>query len=149
MITTTIDVSAISDLSSRFITARQADTLLRSIAVGMQALTRERIHEAGQRADGSPIGDYSDSYMKLRQSKKYNRDGDRRVILSLTRQMENDYKVIALSDTEYALGFDNQFNADKANWAEERFGKIYALTEQELEGVRAIVQEFIDQTFGE
>ena len=146
MITTTIDVSAIADLGNRFVTLQQADGLLREVAVGMQALTRERIHEQGRKGDGSQIGEYGDKYLKLRQS-KYNRTADRKVILSLTGQMENDYKVIALSDTEYALGFDNQLNADKADWAEERFGKVYTLTQEELDGVRAIVQDFIKQNF--
>jgi hypothetical protein len=147
MITTTIDVSAIADLGKRFVTASQADTLLRLVALGMQERTFTRIHDRGEKADNSPIGEYSDSYMKLRQSKKYNRDASRKIILSLTRQMEGDYKVIALSENAYALGFDNQFNADKADWAEERFGKIYALTEQELDDLRAIVQDFIKQNF--
>lgn len=147
MITTTIDLSNIANLGQRFVTLQQSDGLLREVAVSMQGVTRERIHEQGKKADGSQIGEYKDSYLKLRQSKKYNRTSDKKVVLSLTRQMENDYKVIALSETEYALGFDNQFNADKADWNEERFGKVWALTEQELEGVRAIVQEFIKRTF--
>lgn len=146
MITTTVDVSALVDLSKVMLSLEQSDTLLREIASGMLPTTRERIHERGQKADGSQIGEYGDKYLKLRQS-KYNRTADRKVILSLTGQMENDYKVIPLSDTEYALGFDNQFNADKAEWNEDRFGQVWALTDEELEGVRAIVQEFITNAF--
>lgn len=147
MITTTIDVSAIADLGKRFVTASQADTLLRLVALGMQERTFTRIHDRGEKADNKPIGKYSDSYMKLRQSKKYNRDASRKIILSLTRQMEGDYKVIALSENAYSLGFDNQFNADKADWAEERFGKIFALTDDELGQVRLIVKEYLDKVF--
>lgn len=147
MITTIVDVSALTTVNTAMLTLQQTDSLLREIAVSMQAVTRERIHEQGRKGDGSQIGEYSDKYLKLRQSKKYNRTSDRKVILSLTGQMENDYKVIPLSDTEYALGFDNQFNADKADWNEERFGKVYELTDEELQGVRNIVQEFITNAF--
>lgn len=147
MITTTIDLSGIAGLSQKFITLQQADTLLRDVAIGMQAETRERIHEKGQKGDGSQIGEYKPSYLKLRQSKKYNRTADKTIVLSLTRQMENDYKVIALSKNAYALGFDNKFNADKADWNEKRFGKVWALTEQELDSVRLIVQDFIKRNF--
>lgn len=149
MITTTVDVSAIADLGKRFITLQQADSLLRSISSGMLGETSKRIHKRGENADGSPIGEYSDSYLKLRQSEKYKRDASKKVILSLTRQMEGDYTIVEISNTEYGLGFSNPINAKKANWSEERFGKVYALTPQELEGVRAIVQEFINNTFGD
>ena len=147
MITTTIDVSAIADLGKRFVTLQQADTLLRSIAVPMQGITRERIHEKGLKADGSPIGQYTKSYLKLRQSDKYKRSSDPKVILSLTRDMEREYRVIPLSDTEYGLGWENPLEAQKAEWAEERFGQVWALTQEELDGVRAIVQDFIQRNF--
>lgn len=147
MITTTIDVSAIADISKKFVTLQQADTLLRLIAVPMQGITRERIHEKGLKADGTAIGDYSKSYLKLRQSDKYKRSADPKVILSLTRDMEREYRVIPLSDTEYALGWENPLEAQKADWNEQRFGKVWALTQEELDGVRAIVQDFIKRNF--
>lgn len=175
MITTTIDVSAIADLSKRFVTLQQADGLLREVALGMQVQTRERIHEQGRKGDGSQIGQYSDGYLKLRE--QTGRGSDRKVILSFTGQMENQYKVIALSDTEYALGWEDEFNGKKADWIENGtepatvkahtrkingksievksysrkgwsgYGKIYSLTPEELDGVRAIVQDFIQRNF--
>ena len=145
MITTTVDVSALKELQGRVLSAAQADSLLREIAVSMLAVTQKRIHMDGKKADGSAIGSYSDSYLKLRE--RNNLGTDRNVILFFTGQMQNDYKVVPLSDTEYALGYDNKLNADKADWAEERFGKIFALTDDELGQVRLIVQEYLDKVF--
>lgn len=149
MITTTVDVSAIADLGKRFVTLQQSDTLLRTIAQGMLPTTFDRIHQDGQKADGSQLGQYSPSYLKLRQKAPYKRGSDSKVILVLTADMSNNYSIIPLSDKEYALGFTNPTEGEKADWLEQRYGKIWALTDQELEGVRAIVQEFIDNTFGD
>lgn len=145
MITTTVDVSALKELQGRVLSAAQADSLLREIAVSMLAVTQKRIHTDGKKADGSAIGSYSDSYLRLRE--RNNLGSDRPVTLFFTGQMQNDYKVVPLSDTEYALGYDNQLNADKADWAEERFGKIFALTDDELGQVRTIVQAYLDKVF--
>ena len=145
MITTTVDVSALKELQGRVLSAAQADSLLREIATSMLGVTQKRIHEQGRKADGSQIGSYSDNYLKLRE--RNNLGTDRTVILFFTGQMQNDYKVVPLSDTEYGLGYDNKLNADKADWAEERFGKIFALTDEELNDVRTIVQAYLDKVF--
>lgn len=145
MITTTVDVGGLKELAGRMLTLQEADSLLREISTSMLAVTRERIHEAGLNANSSSIGEYSDRYLKLRESN--NLGTDRQVRLFFTGQMQNDYSVVDISDTEYGLGFQNQLNADKADWAEDRFGKIYALTESELDQVRSIVSEFVANTF--
>ena len=145
MITTEVNVSGLKELAGRMLTLQEADSLLREISTTMLAITRERIHEAGLNANGSSIGEYSDRYLKLRESS--NLGSDRQVKLFFTGQMQNDYSVVDISDTEYGLGFQNQFNADKADWAEDKFGKIYALTDSELDQVRAIVAEFVANTF--
>lgn len=147
MITTTVDVSALKELQGRVLSAAQADSLLREIAVSMLAVTQKRIHTDGKKADGSQIGTYSNSYLKVRSNPKNKLGTDPNIILFFTGQMQNDYKVVPLSDTEYALGYDNQLNADKADWAEDRFGKIFALTDDELGQVRLIVQEYLDKVF--
>lgn len=145
MITTEVNVSGLKELAGRMLTLQEADSLLREISTTMLAITRERIHEAGLNANGSSIGEYSDRYLKLRESN--NLGSDRQVKLFFTGQMQNDYSVVDISDTEYGLGFQNQLNADKADWAEDKFGKIYALTDSELDQVRAIVAEFVANTF--
>jgi len=123
------------------------DSLLRTISEAMLGETKFRIHNEGLRATGNGIGQYNDRYLKLRVN-KYNRTSDRDIVFSLTGTMENNYKVIEISDTEYGLGFDNPDDADKSVWLAERFGNdIWALSEKELNDVNTIVQEFVNNAF--
>ena len=123
------------------------DSLLRSIAFGMLPLTKKRIHEEGQRATGSPIGEYDNKYLQLRVN-KYNRTADRTIIFSLTGQMENNYKVIAISDTEYGLGFDNSNDAEKSVWLADKFGNdIWQLSKDEIVAMESIIEDFINKSF--
>lgn len=102
----------------------------RAVATSMLAVVKKRIHTDGLDAGGNKIGEYSSSYLKYRE-KKFNRNADKDVVLSLTRQMENDFTVIADNDV-VGLGFNNPLNFQKAGWCEETYKKpIYALTEQE------------------
>ena len=80
------------------------DTLARNIAQMLLGDMRERIHEQGKKTDGSQLGSYNNQYLKTR-VRKYNRTASRRVILSLTRQMENDWSIIPLGNATYGLGF--------------------------------------------
>jgi hypothetical protein len=62
---------------------------------------------------------------------KYNRSNDTKKIYSLTRQMENDFSVQA-TDKGYGLGFNNPYNAQKAEWVQEQDKKtVYNTTEKE------------------
>lgn len=54
---------------------------------------------------------------------KYNRSNDTTVIISLTRQLENDWSVIA-TDKGYAIGFLNELNFKKARWVEDTYRKV-------------------------
>lgn len=69
----------------------------------------------------------------------YNRTSDTKIIVSLTRQLENDWSVIA-TEKGYGIGFLNQFNLQKARWVEEGQGtgpenprEIFSLTKAEQE----------------
>ena len=101
----------ILDKFKKALTPASADSLLRTIAENMLDETRFRIHTEGKNAKGNPIGRYNFKYMPTRA--KFGRDGSRNVIFSLTGQMENDWKVIAINGT-YGLGFDNPLNTKKA-----------------------------------
>jgi hypothetical protein len=77
---------------------------------------------------------------------KYNRSSDTKVILSLTRQMENDMKVISLKTGSYGIGFSNKLNYDKSQWCEKTYkkeGKIYALSNEEVDAANLIVENFV------
>jgi hypothetical protein len=90
------------------------------------------------------MGTYSKSYMKVR-IRDYNRTASTRVILSLTRDggLENDWSIIPLGNATYGLGFKNSFNAQKAEWGEERYGRVYGLTKEEKQSVVDEVNEWI------
>lgn len=78
---------------------------------------------------------------------KYNRTSDTKVILSLTREMENDMKVISLKSGAYGIGFSNTHNYNKSQWAEAQYkrkGKIYALSTEEVAAVETIANKHKD-----
>lgn len=65
--------------------------------------------------------------------KKYGRSSDPKVVVSLTRQLENDWAVLA-TQKGYGIGFNNPFNTKKARWVEETYDKkIFNLTPTEQE----------------
>lgn len=164
------------------------DKVMRGMATAAQSLVRKRIHVEGKRADGQAIGTYSNSYLNYRVKKK-NRENDGKVVLSLTRNMENDFQVIP-TDTGYGLGFNNPDNVKKADWLQngtkattvkaykrdiskrtkrgiirkgqsERivnvsahsrkgwkgYGKVYGLTREERNTLKAAADKIIDELF--
>ena len=74
---------------------------------------------------------------------KYNRDSDTKIILSLTRQMENDLTVVA-TGTGYGIGYINPLNLQKAKWCEETYKKkiLSKLTKEEIALAKKTAEEF-------
>lgn len=166
------NIAALEGLKKDMLTLQQSDSLLRIIAEAMRGKTATRIHENGLKADGSKIGTYSSSYLKWRMNNGYETTGTD-IVLFLTGQMQRDWKVIAISNTEYGLGYDNAFNADKAGWMEngtedttvdahtrkvkgkdvkvksyqrkgwDGFGTIFQHTEAELAEIKLIIDDYI------
>jgi hypothetical protein len=98
---------------------------------------RHRIHIDGLASNEQPIGTYSSSYLEYRNKNK--RGSGTKVILSDTRQMENDLSVIA-GTKGWAIGYKNNFNAQKAEWNESHFKKkIFKLTSSEKNKVVDVV----------
>ena len=94
---------------------------------------------------GNNKGKVKDSGTFVRGEKKgearprYNRTADTKVVASLTRQMENDFKVIA-TEEGYGLGYSNPENFKKAGYVEATYDEvIFSLTpdEQQLAGTIA------------
>ena len=125
-------------------TVKDVDTLLRTIAQTLVGDIRERIHEEGLNARGVAIGQYTAEYLKRRI--KDGKGSSSKVVLSFTRQMQNDWKVIPIQNG-YGLGFSNSFNADKAEWAQERFGAIYKLTPEEIKIMQAIINDWLNNNY--
>jgi hypothetical protein len=118
--------------------------LLRPVALDVVALMTERIHEKGEAADGSQIGSYNNQYLRLRQ-KKFKRSGDKKIIVSLTRQLENDWAVLA-TQQGWGIGFNNPLNAQKMIWVEEQKGKkIAALADSEKDYAINKLKKLIDE----
>jgi len=151
------------DLKS--LSGEQADKIMREIAQALTAHMVVRVHQDGKAADGSKIGTYSPEYMKIRTGqtnqtkdkgkarKKYNRTSDTTVILSLTRQMEMDLTTCEQNPAKiangYAIGYQNNFNYDKAIWNEDRYNKkiLTQLSKEEEALALLIVKNRIDDIF--
>jgi len=73
----------------------------------------------------------------------FNRTGDTKKIVSLTRATENDFKVLA-SRNGYGLGYSNPFNLQKMRWQEEREKKkIASMAPEERTLAITIAKEYI------
>lgn len=73
----------------------------------------------------------------------YNRSSDTKIIVSLTRQLENDWNVIA-TDEGYGIGFLNPLNFQKARWVEANKGKkIFSLSPSEQQYVNDTVNQLV------
>lgn len=150
-----IEITINTDVTKEVLALRQQivdqivqnnNPILLVAASSVLALVAHRIHTEGEKANGSKIGSYSNSYMKVRQSGKYNRNADRTMIFSLTRQMENDFTVVE-ENGGVGLGFKNAHNADKARWLEEKFPGTYLLNVGENKVVVDVINEYINGIF--
>lgn len=140
-VTTNLE-EAMSGLAAR-LQAAAGGGMLRAVAVTLLPVVKDRIHTQGLSADGTPIGVYNPKYLKRRQRKPYNRTADPKKINSLTRQMENDFSVIATPDAT-GLGFKNEVNYIKARFTEKSSGKtIYGLTVDEKQIANQAAQAYL------
>jgi hypothetical protein len=141
------------------------DKMLRDIATTTHGMMRARVHGDGIASDGSQIGTYSDEYMKVRTGQgfkspviargdykgyprpRYNRTSDTKVVASLTRQMENDMKVVPTEDNGYAIGYSNSYDFDKSQWVEETYKKdIFGLSEPEKEVITEVAERHLQDS---
>ncbi|MBN2787421.1 MAG: hypothetical protein JXQ69_03760 [Paludibacteraceae bacterium] len=76
---------------------------------------------------------------------RYNRGTDSKVILSLTRQMENDMVIMPI-DNGWGIGYSNPVNYQKAKWAENTYHKkIWDLTTEERAEAIKIAERYIEE----
>ena len=76
----------------------------------------------------------------------YNRGTDPKVIVSLTRQLENNWSVLETTNG-YGIGFTNPFNADKLRWVEEIKDKVISnLTTEEIDYAFDRINELVEQS---
>lgn len=118
---------------------------MRPVVLVLAGEVRQRIHVRGEKADGKAIGTYTNAYLRTRV--KNNRGNDKKKILSLTRQMEQDFVGIA-ENNEYGLGFNNSHNFDKATWQETDNPGTYDLSAREIELAELTITDYINGLFG-
>lgn len=141
-ITINID-NVLKKVDTFFEKIKDKEYLLRPLAIETIPNIKERVHIKGEASDGGQIGTYSTGYMKVREKNK--RNNDTKVIVSLTRQLENDYQVIATPEG-YGIGFNNKLNFDKAKWVEERKKKIiFNTSEDEKKYIRERLEELVHE----
>jgi len=144
------------------------DRMCLDTSTTLAAEIKQRVHTRGEASDGSQIGTYSDGYMKVRTGNfksdkivrgknkggarpKYNRTSDTRVVLSLTRQMENDLKGNIKTPNGYGIGFSNELNYQKALWQDDTKGKhrykkpIWELSEYEKQIANETVRNHLQK----
>ena len=125
-------------------TTELQDKLTREIATTVLPNMRYRIHTEGKDSQDKAFGEYNNAYLKRRQQKPYNRTSDPTIVLSRTRQMENDFSVVKnRSRNGYGLGFKNSFNGQKALWLQQRYGRYYIPDPNELKLLRDTTEQFI------
>lgn len=144
----------------------QLNAMIRNKKAGIAAVNsvlaaqKKRIFERGKDSNNSQIGRYSTNPISIsrkqqaRQTgKTYFKGGYREyksligkgsgfVNLRNTDQMQMDLSTQVVGNNEFAIGFTNNFNADKMEWAEERFGKEISDTTTKEDNLFVKVFEF-------
>lgn len=124
------------------LTSLDVDKMTRLQATSLLAMMRVRIHINGNDSNGTPIGAYTPAYVKYTRIKA-GRGTDNKVILSLTRAMEQSMELYPIQNGT-GIGFSTKENWQKAKWCEETYGKkIYAPTAEERNVCIAIAQKYI------
>lgn len=143
MVTITSNIGEVTaELAAKLKALSNPELIPRQLAFDTIDLMTRRIHEQGKASDEGQIGTYSSNYLKLRE-RKYNRKSDTKVIVSLTRQLENDWSVIA-TNGGYGVGFKNSFNLQKARWVEEgKARQIFSLSPSEIAYARETIAEMV------
>lgn len=104
------------------------ETVSRAAAAAVLPELRERIHERGEKPDGSQIGTYSNSYLRLRE--REGKGTDASVIISFTRALQNGY-TLAATDDGYTIANISPDGDMKVGYMIEKYGDIWQLSETE------------------
>ena len=126
------------------------DKMTRLQATTLLAKMRKRIHVEGRASDGSPIGSYSDAYLKYVRPKHGRKEGSK-VVLSLTRSMDGMILFPITNGT--AIGYATAELFQRAKWQEKRpaYGSraIFSPTQEESALVEEIGKNYIHEHFAQ
>lgn len=104
--------------------------------------SNEKVSKGKNKGQTKSTGVFTKGENKGKQRPNYNRSQDKKVILSLTRQQESDLSVQPTPEG-YGLGYNNDANFNKAQWAETTYKKpIFSLTNDEKEMVIEIADSY-------
>lgn len=155
----------LDNIQIKEMTALQASTVMGAMI--------KRIHVEGKDSNGSGIGTYTPAYMKVRtglysdskpakkgvksagvktkgankggQRPKYQRSSDTKVILSLTRRMQQDMIIVPF-ENGCGIGYTGEESFKKSQYNELTYNKkIFNLTKEERELIFEIGQEYINE----
>jgi hypothetical protein len=123
-------------------------------------LQKKRIFKDGKASNESKIGTYSTTPISIgkkqqakntgktyfkggyREYKSLLGKGSSTVNLRNTDQTMMDLGTTIVAKNQYGIGFNNQFNADKMTWAEEKYGKEISSTTTKEDNAFIKVFEF-------
>lgn len=127
------------------------DKMTRLQASSLLAMIRKRVHVEGRASDGAPIGNYSKHY-RDRIRPKYGRKEGSKVVLSLTRAMENGMVLTPITNGT-GIAYLTKELLQRAKWQEKRvcYGSrpIWSPTAEERDMVMKIGQKYIDEHFNQ
>jgi hypothetical protein len=134
----------ITKLSQKVVELGNPAFIPRAAALAVLPKMRYRVFVEGKTAAGTQIGTYANSYLAYRAAR--GRGTDPKVILSLTRQMENDLSVVAEGNAT-TIGFKNPENAEKLVHLEEKYQQhiLSALSEDEVQLVIDVANDEINK----
>ena len=93
--------------------------------------TNEVFKKGKQKGQKKSTGVFTKGKNKGKARPNYNRTDDTKVVISLSRQLENDWTVTP-TEKGYGIGFLNEHNFDKSQHVQETYDKrIFDLTEGE------------------
>lgn len=145
---------------------KQVNAMIRNKNAGIAAINsvlaaqKKRIFQQGKASDDSKIGTYSTkkiSISKKQQAKNTGKTtfkggyreyksligkGSSFVNLRNTDQTMMDLSTQVVGNNEFGIGFTNEFNADKAEWNEEKYNKPIFNTTVEEDNLFVKVFEF-------
>jgi len=130
--------AVIGTILAKFRELENPETVSRAAAAAVLPELHERIHERGERPDGTEIGTYSNAYLALR--KRSGKGSDEQVIISFTRMLQNGYTLQA-TPNGYTIGNISEGSNKKIEWMEERYGNIWSLSKHEYETARIAAEE--------
>lgn len=154
-------VVVLARIANKIELLKDPQMLLRPVCIELIPMITERIHERGIDANGRAIGTYSPGYLKYTR-KDYKRGPSAKVIVSLSRKLENEWGVIP-TDKGYAIGFiDGQggkiispiskkeqaavSSKQKLLYVEARKGaNLTSLSKEETEFAKTRLNELVDE----